>query len=407
MKKFRVKYIGSLGSYEFLSIEANSAKEAEAIAQIKGISSISTTEEGAKSPFSNPFKGLFSRVPLGEVYHFTRLFATLTRAGVPILDSLSLLAQRTAHRNLKKILMEMTSHVLQGRGLQNVFFDNVGTFDKTYVNLIKVGEDSGELPKVLARLTQLLERQLKLRRIVRKAMAYPTFVLAMSAIVTGAILYFIVPRFMTVYGRFGVELPIPTQIVLFSSSLFVDHIGKVILGSTFFLIFFQFFYKTKFGRKVVDGTILSLPMFGTMIRDYEIAQLTKAYSILIHSGISAVTGLDIISSAVGIIQIEEAVHRVAVTVQGGISIAESFQKEEPLLPELLNRMVLVGEKTGNLSEMLEHISSYYEEEFNNQVDSFAQLIEPLMMVFLGLGVGGIVVALYLPIFGLTKLISKK
>ncbi|MBF0409477.1 MAG: type II secretion system F family protein [Candidatus Riflebacteria bacterium] len=407
MKKYKIKYIGNTGNYEFISVDANNPKEAEMVAQIKGVAPIGINEEAEGAAFTLPFISWFKGVPLGETYHFTRLFATLTKAGVPILDSLGLLSQRTKHKNLRDILKQMVANVMQGRGLQTVFFENMQVFGRTYVNLVKVGEDSGELPKVLGRLTQLLERQLKLRRTIKKAMAYPSFVFGMSILVTGSILYFIVPKFMGVYGKFGVTLPFPTRVVLFMSSLFVDNIFKVIAGVLLLSIFFNYSYTTRLGRRVIDGTLLSLPLVGGMFRDYEIAQLAKAYSILIHSGITAVTGLDIIGSAVGIIQIEDAVARVASSVKGGASIAESFQKEEPLIPELLNRMVLVGEKTGNLAEMLEHVSNFYEEEFNNAVDSMAQLIEPLMMVFLGLGVGGIVVALYLPIFGLTQLISKK
>ncbi len=407
MKRFRVKFRAVTGEYEFIEIDAASAEEADGIARFKGLWPEEIHEVEASSSIDWAALWPFGGVSRTQLFHFTRLFATLTRAGIPILETLELLMSREEDGALKECLANIVAMIKGGSGLHQAFSDHPKVFDKTYLNLVKVGEDSGELYQVLERLANLIDRQLRLRRMIRKALAYPLFVLGVSGIVTWGILTFIVPRFRDIYSRFGVELPDITQFVLAMSDLMVNSAGKVIIALVLTFVVFQLLLRTDFGRRMYDYLMLSLPVFGTMNHNYEIAQFAKAFSILAHSGVTVLAAMDVLIPGVGRVQVREALAAAEADIRSGRPVGESFAARDPWLPELFNKMVSVGERTGNLSEMLDHVAEFYEEEFNNNVEAMASLIEPMLMVFLGVIIGGIVVALYLPIFSLAKLFTKR
>jgi type IV pilus assembly protein PilC len=331
----------------------------------------------------------------------------LTRAGIPLLETLELLANRVNNAKLQQSLNEIARNVKEGNGLKASFEKHPEAFDKTYLQLLEVGEESGNLPQVLDRLTILLRKKIQLRGMIIKALTYPVLVLVLSTVVVAAILIKIVPRFKEIYAKFGGELPAMTRFTLGLSDLLIGYFPLFILG---ILGLFAIFYagkKTRKGKEIYDRIVLKLPLFGAMFHTYEIAGFAKSFSMLVHSGITVTASLDLIQQAVDRFPIKMALATANDSIKDGNGISSSFDAQIPWLPELLNRMVAVGERSGNLPEMLDHVADFYEEEFNNKIETLASLIEPMLIVFLGVVIGGIVISLYLPIFGMARLISRR
>ncbi|MFZ2956647.1 MAG: type II secretion system F family protein [Candidatus Ozemobacteraceae bacterium] len=405
MKTFHITFQNPSGEDEIREVHAASADEADELIAAEGIIPLKTVEVAEAAEWS--LTGLWGGVSLQELYHFTRLFGTLTRAGIPILEALSLIEERTKHQLLRKTLGRIRDDIQSGSGLGPAFSNHPRVFDPTYQNLIRVGEESGELGQVIGRLVTILDRRIKLGRAIRKAMTYPALVMVLSTIVTWGILTFIVPRFKDIYARFGNDLPWMTQFTLTASDILIHNTMSIVLLCVSAWLVFLLIRRTERGRDALDRLTLGIPLFGAMYHTYEIAQFSKSFSILIHSGLTVVSALDILIPAISRVPIREAVIKAAEEIRGGQSMGESFAAVEPWVPDLFNRMLTVGERSGNLTEMLDHVAEFYEEEFHNKVETIASLIEPLMIVFLGVIIGGIVISLYLPIFGMAKMITRR
>lgn len=403
MKKFRVKYQNKDKSLDYISISAENAREAMDIAAIQGYSAMEAVEEKLQKSST----GGWSKVPTSELYHFTRLFGTLTRAGIPLLETLELLSTRVNNPALQVTLSTILNDIKEGNGIKVSFEKHSSVFDKTYLQLIEVGEESGNLPQVLDRLTILLRKKIVLRGMIVKALTYPILVLVLSTVVVTAILVKIVPRFKEIYAKFGGDLPSITKFTLGCSDMLINYAPFIIIFVLALIGLILMGKKTETGKRIYDRLVLSLPLFGSMFHTYEIASFAKSFSMLVHSGITVTSSLDLIQQAVGREPISVALLAANDSIKAGNPISTSFDLQSPWLPELLNRMVAVGERSGNLPEMLEHVADFYEEEFNNKIETLASLIEPLLIVFLGVIIGGIVVSLYLPIFGMARLISRR
>lgn len=401
MKSFRVKVQNSDGSLDFVMIKAETNREAMDLAEVRGYNAVEATVEVSKSKLYS------GRVPDSELYHFTRLFATLTRAGIPILETLEMLVNRIGNVNLRSALQDITTNISAGTGIRASFEKHPQIFERSYLQLLEVGEESGKLPQVLERLTGMLRKRIQLRGMIIKALTYPVLVMALSFVVVVAILVKIVPRFKDIYARFGGELPAITQFTLKCSDLLINYFP---VFAAIIILFVAMMYagkRTAVGKRFYDRLVLSLPLFGQMFHTYEIAGFSKSFSMLVHSGITVTSALELISQSLDRIPVKNAIYQANELIRTGRPIAESFDNQLPWLPELLNRMVAVGERSGNLPEMLEHVADFYEEEFNNKVETLASLIEPVLIIFLGVIIGGIVVSLYLPIFGMARLISQR
>lgn len=402
MKKFKVKAQRSDGSTEILSISAESPRDAMDAVAIRGLNPINAELEVENTPIS--FGG---GVKDDELYHFTRLFGTLTRAGIPIIETLEMLVNRADSQTMQDALKNIVASISDGNSLKSSFEKYPKIFDRTYLQLLEVGEESGKMPQVLERLTGLLKKRIQLRGMIIKALTYPMLVMVLSFIVVGAILIKIVPRFKEIYAKFGGDLPAITKFTLACSDALINYFPAFAGGTVFFVIILVLLKRTATGKRLYDRTVLSLPLFGQMFHTYEIAGFAKSFSMLIHSGITVTSAMELIRQSVDREPIRESITTAAEMIRQGKDIAQSFDSQLPWLPELLNRMVAVGERSGNLPEMLDHVSDFYEEEFNNKVETLASLIEPMLIVFLGVIIGGIVVSLYLPIFGMAKLISRR
>ncbi len=402
MKKFKVKAQRPDGSTEILSISAESPRDAMDAVSIRGLNPINAEVEVEKTSIS--FGG---GVKDDELYHFTRLFGTLTRAGIPIIETLEMLVNRADSPTMKDALKNIVASISDGNSLKSSFEKYPKIFDRTYLQLLEVGEESGKMPQVLERLTGLLKKRIQLRGMIVKALTYPMLVLVLSFIVVGAILIKIVPRFKEIYAKFGGDLPAITKFTLGCSDALINYFPAFAGGIVLFVIVLALLKRTTTGKRLYDRTVLRLPLFGQMFHTYEIAGFAKSFSMLIHSGITVTSAMELIRQSIDREPIRESITSAAEMIRQGKDIAQSFDSQLPWLPELLNRMVAVGERSGNLPEMLDHVSDFYEEEFNNKVETLASLIEPMLIVFLGVIIGGIVVSLYLPIFGMAKLISRR
>jgi type IV pilus assembly protein PilC len=404
MKNFSVRVQNQDNSFDIISVKAETAQDAMEKVSLQGKIPLEAFEE---TETKSGFLSSFGSVPASELYHFTRLFATLTRAGIPLLEALEMLISRVNNSKLQNSLTDITNGIKSGRSIKESFQKQKGVFDQTYLQLLEVGEESGNLPQVLDRLTILLKKRIELKRMIVRALTYPLLVLVLSTVVVVAILVYIVPRFKDIYSRFGGDLPFITKFTLKCSDILISYfpavIGSVIAASILFMVL----KRTKPGKRLFDLIVLKTPMFGSMFHTYDIAGFAKSFSMLVNSGITVTGALDLIKEAVDRVQISEALDRANQSVKEGKGISDSFDNELPWLPELLNRMVAVGERSGNLPEMLDHVAEFYEEEFNNKVETLASLIEPMLIVFLGVVIGGIVISLYLPIFGMAKLISQR
>lgn len=403
MKSFRVKIQNRDNSFSYIEVSAENPREAEEVASIQGYTALEAVE--VKEPTTFSFG--WSKVPTSELYHFTRLFATLTRAGIPLLETLELLARRAKNARLQETLLQISQDVKEGSGLKIAFSKHEKVFDKTYLQLLEVGEESGNLPQVLDRLTVLLKKKIQLRGMIVKALTYPVLVMVLSTVVVTAILVKIVPRFKEIYRKFGGELPAMTRFTISCSDVLINYAPAIIILALAAVALVYFGKKTVAGKRFYDRLVLSLPLFGSMFHTYEIAGFAKSFSMLVHSGITITSSLQLIQQATERYPISQALLSANEAIKNGTDISASFDAQMPWLPELLNRMVAVGERSGNLPEMLDHVADFYEEEFNNKIETIASLIEPMLIVFLGVVIGGIVVSLYLPIFGMAKLISRR
>ncbi len=402
MKKFKVKAQKPDGSIEIFSISAESPRDAMDAVAIRGLNPIKAEPEVETTSIS--FGG---GVKDDELYHFTRLFGTLTRAGIPIIETLEMLVNRADSQTMQDALKNIVASISDGNSLKSSFEKYPKIFDRTYLQLLEVGEESGKMPQVLERLTGLLKKRIQLRGMIIKALTYPMLVMVLSFIVVGAILIKIVPRFKEIYSKFGGDLPAITKFTLACSDALINYFPAFAGGAILFVIILILLKRTATGKRLYDRTVLRLPLFGQMFHTYEIAGFAKSFSMLIHSGITVTGAMELIRQSVDREPIRESITTATEMIRQGKDIAQSFDSQLPWLPELLNRMVAVGERSGNLPEMLDHVSDFYEEEFNNKVETLASLIEPMLIVFLGVIIGGIVVSLYLPIFGMAKLISRR
>jgi type IV pilus assembly protein PilC len=404
MKNFIVKIRRPDAKIASIRIKAENMRDAMDLATIQGHEPLAAELE--TSATSKP--GMFARaIPDAELYHFTRLFATLTRAGIPLMETLDLLVKRINNQTLASALQNVAESIREGNGIRASFEKFPHIFERSYLQLLEVGEESGKLPQVLERLTLMLRKRIQLRGMIVKALTYPVLVMTLSFVVVTAILVKIVPRFKDIYSRFGGELPTITRFTLKCSDMLINYFPLFLLLIIMAGMLFHFGRKTVTGKRLYDRLALGLPLFGQMFHTYEIAGFSKSFSMLVHSGITVNSALELISQSIDRVPVKEAISLANEQIRTGKPIAESFDNQNPWLPELLNRMVAVGERSGNLPEMLDHVADFYEEEFNNKVETLASLVEPILIIFLGVVIGGIVISLYLPIFGMARLISQR
>ncbi len=351
--------------------------------------------------YLNPFYG---SVSLSERLLFTKYFTTLTKAGIPVLRSLGTLARQMQTAPFRKMIWEMRNDVEGGIPLNMAFRKNEDTFGLLYTNLVRVGEESGRLFNVLDRLSMLLDREIKLRRKVLAAMTYPAVI---SLVATGVVLFLmlaVIPQFAKLFAQFGQELPWLTQQVINISSFIGNNFLNLIAATVATLLVIYQVNQTTGGRRFFDTVRLKLPVLGKLTQKYSIAMFSRNMATLFQSGVSIITAMKISIEIVENIILADALNQVVRDVEGGQPIAKALVKVD-IMPELTTQMIEVGEETGNLDDMLEKVAEFYEDEINFMIDQMTALVEPMFILVLGTIVGVIVVAMYLPIFKMAKVVS--
>ena len=339
-----------------------------------------------------------------ELAVFTRQMSTIINSGIPLTQGLDIIADQIKNRRFKEIINGVSNDVKSGLSLEDALRKHPDAFSELYVIMAVAGEKSGNLPDILSRLAKYMEREASVKGKIKSAMTYPLVVISVAITITGFILYKVVPTFANLFKDLGAELPLPTQLVVAASDLIVNNIIFIVLGVVGGIFFLRNYYKTYRGRRVLDGILLKMPVMKELLIKGAVARFSRTLSTMISSGIDLLVGLEITARTSGNSIIEDAIMETRNMVTQGRSLSESILGFK-VFPSMLGQMVKVGEDTGSLDEMLSKIADFYEEEVDRAVDTLMSLIEPLMITLLGVLIGGIVVALYLPMFSLVQAIG--
>ncbi len=336
---------------------------------------------------------------------FTRQFSVMIDAGLPLVQCLEILAGQQENKTFEGVLTATRAAVEGGSTLSGAMRQHEKVFDALYVNLVEAGEAGGILDTILQRLASYIEKNVKLKRAVKSALVYPVAVLLVAGGVITLLLWKVVPIFATLFLGLGVDLPLPTRIVIGLSNFVGSIFGLMIL--VFFIgaaVALKFWYATENGRYIIDGILLKLPLVGILLRKIAVARFTRTLGTLISSGVPILEGLDITARTAGNAVIERALGQVRKALEQGKNLADPL-KETKVFPGMVTQMIGVGEQTGAMDAMLQKIADFYEEEVDAAVKDLLAALEPAMIVFLGVVVGGIVISMYLPLFTLIGKLS--
>ncbi len=339
-----------------------------------------------------------------DIILFARQFSTMIDAGLPIIQCLDILYSQQANATFKKMLKDIKESVEGGATLAEALKKFPKQFDSLFVNMIAAGEAGGILDAILRRLAAYMEKAARLKSQVKGAMTYPIVTLIIAIVVLAVILVFVIPVFEEMFADFGGELPVPTQIVVAMSEMVKTKILYIIIGLVLFAFAYKKFTSTEKGRDIVDDLLLKLPVFGELLRKVAVAKFTRTMGTMLASGVAILEALDIVAKTAGNRTVERAIYSVRTGIAEGRTMAEPLN-ESGVFPPMVCQMIGVGESTGALDAMLEKIADFYDEEVDQAVDNLTALIEPFMLVFLGVTIGGLVIAMYLPIFKMAGAIS--
>lgn len=348
--------------------------------------------------------GFGPKVRSKDVVIFTRQFATMIDAGLPLVQALEILGRQHENKAFKKMLLAVKESVETGGTLADALSKHPKAFDDLYVNMVAAGENGGILDVILERLSVHMEKAMKLKREVKTAMIYPAVVISAAIIVTAVLLIFVIPTFAELFADFGSALPLPTQIVIDLSNFAVKWWYLIFGGLATGMVLFIRFIKTERGKEVMHPIALKLPVFGDIIRKVAVARFTRTLGTMLSSGVPILEALNICARTAGNKVVERDVLRARVSISEGKPMVEPLSNST-VFPSMVVRMIAVGESTGALDAMLQKIADFYEDEVDNAVTAMKQLIEPLMILVLGVIIGGLVVAMYLPIFKMGSVVG--
>jgi type IV pilus assembly protein PilC len=344
------------------------------------------------------------KIKLKEMAVFSRQFATMVNSGLPILRALSILASQTSNPELAKTLNECRVDIEQGASLSAAMAKHPKAFNDLYVSMVKSGETGGSLDNVLLRLADMIENEVKLRGKIKSAMTYPIAVVALVSLILSAMLLFVVPQFKSIYSQLGGSLPLPTRVLLSISDLFKKFWYVVLIGLFAGRFLFRRWKATPAGRESVDAFKLRVPVFGSLFHKTALARFAGTLAMLLRSGVPILQALDIVTDTVNNKVISKAVVDIQSSVREGESMAKPLARHK-VFPPMVVQMLAVGEETGQVDVMLEKVATFYNQEVEASVDALTSLIEPLLIAVIGGCVGAAVIALYMPMFNIIKLIQ--
>ncbi len=339
-----------------------------------------------------------------EIAVFTRQFSVMIDAGLPLVQCLEILGSQQDNRVFQKILFEVRQDIESGATLADSLRKHPKAFDDLYCNMVAAGETGGILDTILQRLSQYIEKIVKLRSAVRSAMVYPVAVITIAIGVVGIILWKVIPTFATLFAGLGAQLPLPTRITI-ALSQFIGAWWWLIFAFVGFGIFtLNRFHKTYKGRRVIDGLLLRLPVLGNVLKKIAVARFCRTLGTLVSSGVPILEALEITARTAGNAVVEDAIMETRKSIEQGKTIAEPL-KATNVFPSMVVQMVAVGEQTGALETMLNKIADFYEDEVDEATANLLALLEPIMICFLGVIIGGIVISMYMPMFDLINKIN--
>lgn len=400
-------YIGRTRSGAVKKGELNAKTRDEAVDQLRKQSVVVTSLEEKKGGAGGFNFSLGSGLTDKDLVVFTRQFGTMINAGLPLVQCLEILSTQSENKVLRETIGEVKTQVEAGSTFSDALRRHPKVFDDLYVNLVHAGEVGGLLDTILTRLAKYIEKAMKLKGQIKSAMIYPAAILGVAAVVITVLMIWVIPIFAKMFnelsgGKMG--LPGPTQFVIDVSNVFTSY-WYVMIGSIVAVVFgIKKYYATSQGRMAIDKFLLKTPVFGDLIRKASVAKFTRTLGTLLSSGVPLLDGLTICAKTAGNKVIEETLVNARVSISGGKTIADPLAASQ-VFPKMVTHMIAVGESTGALDAMLGKIADFYEDEVDQAVTSLTSLLEPIMMVFLGIVIGFIVIAMYLPIFKMSEAIG--
>lgn len=360
----------------------------------------------AKGRFDQELKipGFGEKITQKDVVIFTRQLTTMIDSGLPIVQSLDILAQQAENKTFSRAIKQIKQDVEGGTTFGDALRKHPKQFDDLYTNMVDAGEIGGILDTILARLSGYMEKAMKLKSKIKGAMIYPISIVSVAVIVTTILLIFVIPTFADMFGSFGKALPLPTQIAMNLSYVTIAYFKYII--ALWVAIFFtvRMWYRTEKGRYAIDGFLLKLPIFGDLFRKAAVARFTRTLSTLISSGVPILDSLHITGKTAGNKVVEKVILDARQSISEGRTLTEPLV-ESQVFPPMVCQMINVGETTGALDSMLNKIADFYDDEVDSAVSNLTALMEPLVIVFLGVIIGGLVVAMYMPIFQLGTVLN--
>lgn len=385
------------------AIEAESAQAVASKLRSMGYIVLEISEKKEAFSFSLSFR---KKVKLKDLTVFSRQFATMINSGVSITRALAILAEQTDNPTLAEVIRQLRKDVEAGLSLSEALAKHDKIFPPIFVNMTRAGEAGGVLDEVLLRLAEHFEKDAAIRGRVKSALTYPVAVLVFSLLIATAMIVFVVPTFMNMFESLGGNLPAATQ-MLVNLSNFVRGRWYIIIGTIVGIIYlYKFLNKTEKGKFFFDSIKLKLPIFGMLIKKMSLSKFSRTFSTLVASGVPILQAMDIVADTAGNEVVAKAIREARSSIKEGESISKPLSKS-PVFPPMVVQMISIGEETGALDTMLKKIADFYDEEVSAMVESLTSLLEPILMIFLGILIGGIVIALYLPMFSIISVMNQQ
>jgi len=392
-------FTGRTRAGENVSGERQAESVEAAVASLRREQILITRIDPVKARSSRAVVKVGGKVPAKSLAIFTRQFSVMIDAGLPLVQCLDILGRQEPHKRFAATILKVREDVESGMSLAEGMRKHPRTFDALFTNMIQAGEAGGILDTILKRLATYIEKNVKLISQVKSAMIYPVAVIIIAAVVVAVILWKVIPTFAKMFAGLGAQLPLPTRVVIAMSNGLVTY-GPLLLmglGATAFGI--RSYYRTNQGRHVIDGLLLKAPILGMILRKVAVARFCRTLSTLISSGVPLLDGLEITARTAGNAIVEDAIMETRASIERGETVAKPLQ-DTKVFPPMVTQMIGVGEATGALDMMLAKIADFYEDEVDTAVAGLLTLLEPIMISFLGVVVGGIVISMYMPIFDL-------
>ena len=397
MPAFTYTARNAAGELKTATVEAANAQDVVAQLRRQRMTVVKVDENAKPKKISGGIK-------MRDIVIFTRQFSTMINAGLPLVQALDILAKQTENKVLAAATRDIVFDVESGHTVADALAKHPKAFSELYVNMVAAGEAGGILDTILMRLATFMEKNDALVRKVKGAMIYPGVIMSVAVIAISVLLIFVIPVFQNMFAGVGMALPLPTRVVIAASNFLRGYWWAVLAAGVGGSFMFKRYYASSSGKLVIDRLMLRIPVLGDVLRKSAVSRFTRTLGTLISSGVSILDGLEITAKTAGNRVIQDAIMQSRASIAGGDTIAAPLQKSQ-VFPPMVISMIAVGEQTGGLDEMLSKIADFYDEEVDAAVSNLLSLLEPIMIVFLGVVVGGMVVAMYLPIFDMINAVQ--